>query len=347
MTGRERATREKEAREEAEQSELFGPLTTIHEVLTKLGPEQTLARAKLDALFPRPPSLPKTLAGRSGRQIVDAAQAAMIRDLEGGADRGYSYSAWSLAGLPHKDQPKNLNWRIETDFARLLIRPGVRISDSGQEEYLGVPYGSYARLLLVDWQTEALSKSSREIRMGSSLSALVARLGVSRGGPTNRNIADQLERLSSCAVDFSFGSDKRGVVVNERLVEAFSYSADPDPRAKNRLVETVLLSEAFYGELRRHPVLVDRAALQDLAGSSMAIDIYLWLAFRLHNLEADTFVGWSRLWKQFGTQVALLKNFRPQFEAPLHLALSAYPKAKVRISEKGILLEPSPRPISG
>jgi hypothetical protein len=200
----------------------------------------------------------------------------------------------------------------------------------------------------VDLQSEALEKGSREIAMEKSASALVARLGVGRGGPTNAKVADQLERLATCSVDFSFGTDKRGVVVNQRLVDAFEYVGDVDRRARTtmRVIERLILSEAFFNELRRHPVLVDRAALRDLATSPLAIDVYLWLAYRLHALKGETPVGWDRLWRQFGTRVGKLKNFKSQFEAPLHLALSAYASAKVRVTERGLLLEPSPPPVN-
>ena len=282
-----------------------------------------------------------------GRQIADVASSALVRDLEGLGEAGYSYSAWCLAGLPHRDQPKSEAWVIETDFARLLIRPGIRLRDDNTQEHLGIPFGSFARLLLVDWQTEALERGSQEIHIGRSASAVVTRLGLTRGGPTNGKIIEQIERLATCSVDFAFGSDKKGVIVNERLVEAFSYVADPDPRARPgaRMVERLLLSQAFFDELRRHPVLVDKAALKDLTTSPLAIDIYLWLAFRLHSLPQETPIGWHKLWRQFGSRVGALKNFKPQFEGPLHLALSAYRGAKVRVTDRGLLLEPSPPPV--
>ena len=207
--------------------------------------------------------------------------------------------------------------------------------------------GSFARLLLIDWQTEALERGSREIVLGKSASLLMNRLGLKRGGPSNGKLADQLERLATCSVDFSFSTDSRGVIVNERLVEAFGYVATMDPRARKgmRLVERVLLSQAFYGELRRHPVLVDRAAIRTLTTSPLAIDIYLCLAFRLHALSKETPVPWDKLWRQFGSRVAALKNFRPQFEPLLHFALAAYKGAKVGIMDQGLLLEPSPPPV--
>jgi replication initiator protein len=329
-----------------EQSDLFGPTATVHDIVRAKGAKGAVAAAQRAAMEPKAPSLSRALAGRMGKQIADTASQTIVREFEGAAERGYSYSAWCLAGLPHRDLPAGKNWLIETDFARLLVRPGVRLRDNNSEEALRVPMGSFARLLLIDWQTEALERGSREIVMGRSASALMTRLGLKRGGPSNGKVADQLERLATCAVDFSFGNDRRGVIVNQRLVEAFEYVADPDPRTRKsmRLVERVLLSQAFFDELRRHPVLVDRAAIRGLTTSPMAIDIYLWLAFRLHSLPKETQVSWDKLWRQFGSRVGLLKNFRPQFEGPLHLALSAYKQARVRVHDRGLLLEPSPAP---
>jgi hypothetical protein len=330
------------------QAELFGEASTVHSVIAAAGgPRDAVDAAHIAALEPKPGSLPRALAGRSGRLIADTAAAAMMRDIEGGMERGYSYSAWCLAGLPHREHPKAENWLIETDFARLLVRPGVRLRDDNTQEHIGVPHGSFARLLLVDLQSEALEKGSREISMERSASALVARIGVGRGGPTNAKVTDQLERLATCSIDFAFGTDKKGVVINQRLIEGFEYIAEPDHRSRGsmRLIERLVLSQAFFDELRRHPVLVDRAALRDLATSPLAIDVYLWLAYRLHALQKPTPVGWDRLWRQFGSRVGKLKNFKSQFEAPLHLALSAYAAAKVRVTERGLLLEPSPSPI--
>jgi hypothetical protein len=331
------------------QPDLFGEAATVHGVVIAAGgPREAVDAAHIATLNPKPGSLPRALAGRSGRLIADTAAAAMMRDIEGGIERGYSYSAWCLAGLPHREHPKAENWLIETDFARLLVRPGVRLRDDNAQEHIGVPHGSFARLLLVDLQSEALEKGSREISMERSASALVARIGVGRGGPTNAKVADQLERLATCSVDFAFGTDKKGVVINQRLIDAFEYVAEPDQRARGtmRVIERLMLSQAFFDELRRHPVLVDRAALRDLATSPLAIDVYLWLAYRLHALQKETPVGWDRLWRQFGSRVGKLKNFKSQFEAPLHLALSAYAAAKVRVTDRGLLLEPSPPPVS-
>jgi hypothetical protein len=326
-------------------------LFSVHALVAERGSKGAVTYAQAAAAgrtSEDPPSLLDAIAGRSGRRIVDAASSTLAREIEGGSEVGYSYSAWCLAGLPHRDRPAGEDWLIKTDYAQLLVRPGARIRDDDTREQLAVPSGTLARLLLIDWQSEAYEKSRREIVLGRNPNALLTRLGMSRGGPVARKLAEQLERLATCTIDFRFGTDRAAVVVNERLVEAFAYTGGEDPRTKRhaRWIERVVLSEAFYRELRRHPVLVDRAALRDIQTSPRAIDTYLWLAFRLHALESETFVPWPSLWRQFGREFKSLKSFKAEFPEPLALALAAYRAARVEVMDRGLILAPSPPPIA-
>jgi hypothetical protein len=169
------------------------------------------------------PSLLDALAGRAGRRIAETVSASLTREIEGGAEIGYSYSAWCLAGLPHRERTPGDEWLIKTDYARLLVRPGARVRDDDSIEPLAVPSGTLARLLLIDWQTEAYESGSREIYLGKNPNILLTRMGMSRGGPVSRKLADQIERLATCTISFQFASDQKAVVVNERIVEAYSY----------------------------------------------------------------------------------------------------------------------------
>lgn len=288
----------------------------------------------------------RALVGRNGRRIANTAADAILRDHERAHDPGYTYSAWCLAGLPHREHPVGEDWLIATDYAQLLVRPGIRVRDDGTRQPLAVPSGTVARLLLIDLQSEALETSSRNIELGPNPNRLIDRLGMTRGGPVSRKIIDHLERICRCSLDFKFGTDQRALFVNERIVDAFEFSRVTDPRAKRvvPMIEHLRLSAAFYNELRRHPIPVDRAAIKNIQTSPRAIDIYLWLAFRLPALQAETPVSWSALWRQFGRE-RLLRTFRAEFREPLALALAAYKAARVEVGERGLVLLPSPPPV--
>lgn len=54
----------------------------------------------------------RILAGRNGRKLADSAATSIIRDHEHDHEVGYSYSAWCLTGLPHRDHPPGQDWVI-------------------------------------------------------------------------------------------------------------------------------------------------------------------------------------------------------------------------------------------
>ena len=91
---------------------------------------------------------------------------------------------------------------------------------------------------------------------------------------------------------------------------------------------------------------VQEAAIRRLGGRSMAIDVYVWLAYRLHSLEKPTSVSWPALYNQFGAGFELIRKFRVTFKENLALALAAYPAAHVEADEKGLTLYPSDPPVA-
>jgi len=78
----------------------------------------------------------------------------------------------------------------------------------------------------------------------------------------------------------------------------------------------------------------------------LALDVYCWLAYRLHVLSGPTPITWKALKDQFGQGFGRLDHFRRQFRQTLDLALSVYPAAKVEVHDRGITLHPSPAPIA-
>ena len=50
----------------------------------------------------------------------------------------------------------------------------------------------------------------------------------------------------------------------------------------------------------------------------MALDLYMWLAYRLRSLEGEKVISWTALKGQFGGGVNLMRNFKPLFSENLH-----------------------------
>jgi hypothetical protein len=79
----------------------------------------------------------------------------------------------------------------------------------------------------------------------------------------------------------------------------------------------------------------------------MALDVYVWLAQRLHRVSPGRpqLITWLALYEQFGQGFARVRDFRRRFLQTLHHVQSAYPHARLIASEVGLTLEHSPPPV--
>ena len=249
---------------------------------------------------------------------------------------GYLFSGWCQTALPHKRLDDNEIWSLETDYVKLMIEPGSMHGNDGVVR-VGVPFGSRARLILLYLQSEAIRTDSREIELGRSLRVWLGKLGVSIGGKSMKDVRDQALRLSRCRMTFQISHGDKIGFINQNLVDTAMFSDD----SSGSLLETVRLSEGFFDELKRHPVPLQESAIRALSNNSQALDVYCWLAYRLHSLRAPTPVTWPALYAQFGAGYSSLKNFKMRFSDSLTMALAVYPDAKVCVESSRLLLHPS------
>lgn len=283
------------------------------------------------------------------RAVVEAA-AAYLSDEDSGL--GFAYSGWAQCALPHKRLPQDAPWGIVSDKVKLMVEPGRRqvVSPDGNHsfEFVGVPFGSHARLILLYLQTEALRTSSREVELGGSMRGWLARMGIPPGGMTGKSVRDQGERISRCKLTFDISTSFRssGLVQQTIVDKALFLEADDNSRQGRLSLETAKLSEGFYEQLRKHPVPLEEAAIRALSNNAPALDVYLWLAYRLHALKTDRIVSWIALKSQFGTGFSKLYHFKNKFPGTLALACAVYPDARVEIADDGVVLKPSRPPVA-
>ena len=246
---------------EVSEGEVCYPMGTVHDLLEARGKQGAL-EAGLD------------------RGIVEAA-AHYIGDEEGALN--FVYSGWAQCALPHRRLADDLPWEISVERIRLVVEPGRRPKDGhGPLEFLGVPFGSHARLILLYLQTEALRTGSREVELGRSLRDWLGRIGVSVGGRTGKLVKDQAERISRCRLTFHIQGAKAVGLVNQSIVDRALFIEDETSTQGRLSLETAKLSEGFFEELKKHPVPLEEAAIKAINNNPAALDCYLWLAYRLH-----------------------------------------------------------------
>jgi hypothetical protein len=282
------------------------------------------------------------LAADIDRRVVEAAAAYMTDE---DSSVGFIYSGWTQAALPHKRLVDDAVWKISSEHVTLLVEPGRRAVDSSEPEWVGVPYGSRARLILLFLQSEALRTNSREIELGRSLRAWLSRLGIPIGGKSFKDVREQAERLSRCRLSFHIKTAGRAGLVNQNIVDTAMFVGADDPSQGSLFVDTVRLSESFFEQLQRHPVPIEEAAIKALSNNSMALDIYCWLTYRLHVLQSPKPITWKALHSQFGAGYKGLHHFKPRFIENLHLACAVYPNAEIEVDDRGVTLKPSRSPV--
>lgn len=291
----------------------------------------------------------RELVDKDDKPLIDAAAAVLADEAQ---RMGVTYSGFCLTALPHRRIADDASWSRQGHKVKLVVEPG-RLEIGGVERRFGVPYGSRARLVLLYLQTKALQSKSREVELGASMRSWMRNLNVSTGGQSYRDMKEQCNRLSACQLKFYWETDdnRSGGVkwLRDSLIQGgliFGDTLTGDDRQGNLWEDRVYLSESFFNALRDHPVPILEAAIREISSKSMSIDIYIWLAYRLHSLKEPTPITWSALFAQFGGGYEQLKHFKEQFPANLRFALNVYPEARVDADDVGLILYPSLPPIA-
>ena len=119
---------------------------------------------------------------------------------------------------------------------------------------------------------------------------------------------------------------------------------NPDQAALWKSIIT--LGERFYQEIIRAPIPVDMRALRALKRSPLALDVYLWLTYRMFYLRKPTMVRWESLSYQFGADYKVLRQFKAAFLRELKKVMLIYSEVRVRPEVTGLLIAPSKPHIS-
>src|SRR3954452_17359129 len=263
-------------------------------------------------------SMAKEMVEPEAKSLVRIASEVLV-DEKGRS--GYSYSGLCLTSLPHRKLKDDQAWERTVGPLTLIIEPGRIKLGEGPSKLLGVPHGARARLILIYLQTEAVLTNSREVSLGRSMRAWMGRLGLAVGGETAATLREQARRIATCTMRFSWQTEgkKPGnptMRSNERIIKSglfFHEDYGGDEQQGNLFEDRVLLDADFFDQLRRHPVPLQDAAIRQLKDSSAALDIYVWLAYRLHHLDKRTPIGWRDLHEQFGGSYKNLFQFKPRF----------------------------------
>lgn len=303
--------------------------------------------AGIEAKVPKPKP---ERAGRSTselrtKRLLDAAEATRSEPDE----VFYQHSVLAQASLPYRNPGDEVRlWERNNGAVSLQVAAGSAMHpELCRLVSLGLPYGPKPRLILAHLNSEALRRQSPLIEVETSLTAFVKRLRLSTDGRTIGTIKDQLTRLAASSITLGLVEGGRAITVNSRVVTAFDLWL---PKNGQRVLwpSMLRLSPEYFDSLTKHAVPLHDQALSALSGSAMALDVYAWLAQRLHRIERGkrAFVPWAALKAQFGWHHDRMNNFKAEFRRTLRDVHSQYHAARIEQDGRGMTLRHSPPPVA-
>lgn len=277
--------------------------------------------------------------GRAHEKLLDAG-VLISQVVPSSADMAYIHAVLCQVGLP-RSAVKEREFLRRSGKAWLNVQAGVL--DEGHGSVIQpVPYGAIPRLALAWVSTFAVKHRSREIRIGESAAEFLRLMGMDDQGNRYSALRKQMHALAACRVQLGY----LGRTYNGQPVEQFDAWVTNGNCQRPLWPGVLVLSEGYYRSLVEAPVPIDNRSMIELKGSALALDVYVWLAHRLHRIQGQpVMIPWEPLRDQFGQEYKNLRSFKQEFLRVLKQVLAVYPQAKVEPVEGGLLLRPSPPPI--
>lgn len=292
---------------------------------------------------------------------VDTLKTADVMGFGPRGDRAFLPVEFVMMTLPYQ-RPAETYWERSNGLDRLTITAG-RFTDNQGKIHHFVPYGKQARAALLYLMTQVKRSGSRDIEIGSSFRSFAKAAGIPVTGRNAREAVNQLRALLRCTVAYSkvTKEDDKLRVVEGQYVVSDKAELWLDVRHEKMgedglLTSTVRISESLFASVmskQTRPIDLEKYSQLAAGRSPMAMDIYIWLASRLFNLECtkaiNAFITWEDLYKQFGSTDEL-SSFKQNFERALGKVLEADKEMRVQIWKgttqrkgfKGLVLFRSP-----
>ena len=231
---------------------------------------------------------------------------------------GFCSRIFTQLSLPYRDPGASgaITWVRQNGPMRLQLNPLLEVNGDGQP-VPAFPYGKYPRLILPWLSTQVVlreadleSDGSLTVELGESMRDFLKLLNLPYGGKSGRLMREQARRLFGADILFSEDrgrsllGDRRQRLYRMPVSQSYELWWDYDETEGQQALwgNNVRLSSAFVQSVLTAKIPTDMRALKLLSekGGPLAMDIYMWLSYRLFVARRPTLVPWEALQAQFG-----------------------------------------------
>lgn len=270
----------------------------------------------------------------------------------------FQHSVLCQTFFPYRNPGETDYWKRQQGRATLSVQALKQENPiTGETVTLGIPYGAKVRLMMAFINTEIVRKQSPVIEVADSMTAFIKNdLNLDTNGRTIRQVKEQLSRLAASIVSISFADAETGRVqrVDNKIVKGYDLWFPKSPDQKTFWSSEIHVTDDYAKSLLEHAVPLDMRAVAALSNNPMALDIYTWLAYRLHRVPRNkpVFIPWAAAYEQFGFGYSKIRQFRTAFLKNLQQVKLVYPDAKLEVADHkdskmpaGLVLHSSPSAI--
>ena len=277
-----------------------------------------------------------------------------LRIIEAAADMDpktllYQHTVFCQASLPYRDPGDEVRtWERLNGNVHLEVNAGKAMHPQKKRLVeVGIPFGTKPRLILADINSEAITHQSPVIDLEKSLTRFVKRMELDPKGRNIRAVKEAFTRLCAASIRIGLIHHGRALTLDSKIMSAFEIWFPKDEHQRVLWPSTARMSQEYFDILLDHAIPLNEAHYVALSHSAMAMDVYAWLAQRLHRVHrrSSALVTWPNLHAQFGWHYDRLDNFRPRFKVALKQVKAVYQDARFDVTDEGLTLWNSPPPV--
>jgi len=283
-------------------------------------------------------SLPKiTFQRKRHLQLVKLAGDLAEQTREEAGALGFMSKLLIMVNLPYRDPGND---------QRTWCRKNGNVSidvNSGTEDGIpiGLPYGSYPRLILAYLITQAVKTQDPTIYLGKSFSHFLTLLDIKKGGKTYKQLHKQLERTLSASFAWTYRTDKQWSRTNIQVSSQSQLWWDEKQSEQQSLWESYIrLNIEFYNEIMRNAIPLDLRVLAILKNSPLGLDLYMFIAWRTFKLDKPVFISWESLQDQLGGQYTNTYDFSKKCRFHINRIKAIRPDLNVTFVKGRLCLKP-------
>ena len=289
------------------------------------------------------------LAPRAGRWTQGDQIDSLMRVAARQPDVGFMVRLLALCTLPRTD-PGTLSHYVRRNGRYALV-----VIAGGPDPRL--PFGVLPRLLLAWICTEAVRTRSRHLVLGRSVAEFMRRLGVQSSDSAGRygirtRLREQMTRLFRASIELTQDLPDGVQTVADRITTDMRLWWTPRGFDEPvRWDSAIVLGHDLFNEILAAPVPIDLHVIRELRRSSLGLDLYLWLTYRLFRLDRPLSLTWRQVYRQFAPRPERdagqsVSDFRRDVLRELGKIGIAWPELSYSTPRGRLVLRPSPPRVS-